>query len=229
MEKITVPIKGMHCASCALVIEKTLSKTDGVGEAKVNYGTEKVSIEYDKDKISLEKMSDLIKPFGYEFIGIEPQQGAACRLPGAVNSELKKMDLVKQQKLLELENQKSKVQFALPIAIMVFVLMMWEIAAMSISWVPHFFIPHELYSIILLVLSSIVLFWIGKPFLAGIGKFIRYRTANMDTLVGIGTITAYLYSSFVVLFPQLRIALGFPESNYFDVAIIVIGFVSFGK
>ncbi len=202
MEKITVPIKGMHCASCALVIEKTLSKTDGVKEARVNYGTEKASIEYDKDKVSLEKMNDLIKPFGYEFFGMEPQQSNACQLPVTANSEQKKMDLVKQQKLLELEDQKSKVMFALPIAIMIFVLMMWEIASMSISWVPHFFIPHELYSIILLVLSSVVLFWIGKPFLAGIGKFIRYRTANMDTLVGIGTITAYLYSSFIVLFPK---------------------------
>ena len=228
MEKITVPIKGMHCASCALVIEKTLSKTEGVSEAKVNYGTEKVSIEYDKDKISLEKMSDLIKPYGYEFIGISPQENA-YPLPGIAISELKKTDPAKEQKLIELEDQRSKVQLVLPLAIMVFVLMMWEIAAKNISGVPYFFIPHELYSIILLAISSIVLFWIGKPFLAGIGKFIRYRTANMDTLIGIGTLTAYLYSAFIVLFPQLRIALGFPESNYFDVTIIVIGFVFFGK
>jgi len=229
MEKLTVPIKGMHCASCALVIEKTLSKTEGIKEARVNYGTEKVTVEYDKDKVSLEKMSDLIKPFGYEFIGIEPPMETTCQLPDAIGSGVKKKDPVKEQKLLELEDQKSKVQFVLPIAIMVFVLMMWEIAAKSISGVPRFFLPHELYSILLLVISSIVLFWIGKPFLAGIGKFIRYRTANMDTLVGIGTITAFLYSSFIVLFPQLRIALRFPESNYFDVTIIVIGFVSFGK
>ena len=228
MEKITVPIKGMHCASCALVIEKTLSKTDGVSEAKVNYGTEKVSLEYDKDKISLEKMSDLIKPYGYEFIDTIPQD-AACNLPGITNPGQKKIDPAKEQKLLELEDQRSKVQFSLPLAIMVFVLMMWEIAAKNINWVPHFFIPHELYSIILLAISSVVLFWIGKSFLAGIGKFIRYRTANMDTLVGIGTLTAYLYSAFIVLFPKLRIALGFPESNYFDVTIIVIGFVFFGK
>ncbi len=107
--------------------------------------------------------------------------------------------------------------------------MMWEIASKNISRVPSFFIPHELYSIILLVISTVVLFWIGRPFLASIGKFIRYRVANMDTLVGIGTLTAYLYSSFILLFPQLRIALRFPESNYFDVTIIVIGFVSFGK
>ncbi len=235
MEKVTVPIKGMHCASCALVIEKKLSKTEGVSGIKVNYGTEKATIEYDKDKVSLTNMSDFIKPFGYEFIeSVQQPQEAACQIPGVNTPELvdsgsRKTDPAKQQKLLELEDQKSKVQFALPLAIMVFVLMMWEIAAKNISWVPNFFLPHELYSIILLILSSIVLFWIGRPFLAGIGKFIRYRVANMDTLVGIGTLTAYLYSSFILLFPQLRIALRFPESNYFDVAIIVIGFVSFGK
>ena len=229
MEKVTVPIKGMHCASCALVIEKTLSKAEGVKEVKVNYGTEKASIEYDKEKVSLTKMSDLLKPYGYEFIESGPPQEAVFQTPGTASPALQKTDPAKQQKLIELEDQKSKVQFALPIAIMVFVLMMWEIAAKNISWVPYFFIPHELYSIILLVISTVVLFWIGRPFLAGIGKFIRYRVANMDTLVGIGTLTAYLYSTFIVLFPQLRIALRFPESNYFDVTIIVIGFVFFGK
>jgi len=234
MEKVTVPIKGMHCASCALVIEKKLSKTEGVSSVKVNYGTEKATIEYDKDKASLDKMSDSIKPFGYEFFDSKSPQETACQIPGVSDSGLadagpQRTDPAKQQKLLELEDQKSKVQFSLPLAIMVFVLMMWEIAAKSIPLVPNFFLPHELYSIILLILSSIVLFWIGRPFLAGIGKFIRYRVANMDTLVGIGTLTAYLYSAFILLFPQLRIALRFPESNYFDVAIIVIGFVSFGK
>ena len=229
MEKVTVPIKGMHCASCALVIEKTLAKAEGVKEVKVNYGTEKASIEYDKEKVSLTKMSDLLKPFGYEFIESGPPQENVFQTPGIASPAPQKTDPAKQQKLIELEDQKSKVQFALPIAIMVFVLMMWEIAAKNISRVPYFFIPHELYSIILLVISTVVLFWIGRPFLAGIGKFIRYRVANMDTLVGIGTLTAYLYSTFIVLFPQLRIALRFPESNYFDVTIIVIGFVFFGK
>ena len=229
MEKVTVPIKGMHCASCALVIEKTLSKAEGVKEVKVNYGTEKASIEYDKERVSLTKMSDLLKPYGYEFIESGPPQENVFQTPGIASPAPQKTDPAKQQKLIELEDQKSKVQFALPIAIMVFVLMMWEIAAKNISRVPYFFIPHELYSIILLVISTVVLFWIGRPFLAGIGKFINYRVANMDTLVGIGTLTAYLYSTFIVLFPQLRIALRFPESNYFDVTIIVIGFVFFGK
>ena len=192
MEKVTVPIKGMHCASCALVIEKTLSKTEGVKEVKVNYGTEKASIEYDKEKVSLIKMSDLLKPFGYEFIESEPLQGTCSQAPGMINPALQKTDPAKQQKLLELKDRKLKVQVALPLSLIVFVLMMWEIAAKNISWVPHFFIPHEFYSTILLIISTVVLFWIGRPFLAGIGKFIRYGNASMDTLVGIGSLTAYL-------------------------------------
>lgn len=237
MEKVTIPIKGMHCASCALIIEKTLSKTEGIKEVKVNYGTEKVSVEYDKEKISLEKMNDIIKPFGYEFVEGEPSskieggplQENVCQVPGMTSPVPRKVNPAKQQKLLELKDQKLKVLFALPVAAIVFVFMMWEIAANNISRVPDFFIPHELYSTILLIISTVVLFWIGRPFLAGIVKFIRYRVANMDTLVGIGTFTAYLYSSLIVLFPQLKTALSLPESNYFDVTIMVIGFVSLGK
>jgi len=229
MEKITISIKGMHCASCASVIEKTLSKADGIKEIKVNYGTEKATIEYDKDRITLIQMRELLKPFGYDFIGVDIQQKIPSYTIDINKSTQIEMNPGKLEKLKELEDQKAKVDFALPIAITVFVLMMWEIAAKNISAVPYFFIPHELYSVILFILSTIILFWIGRPFLAGIGKFIRYRAANMDTLIGIGTLTAYIYSSFIVLFPQLRISLNFPETNYFDVTIIVIGFVFFGK
>ena len=58
---------------------------------------------------------------------------------------------------------------------------------------------------------------------------INYRVANMDTLIGIGTSVAYLYSVFVVLFPEIRQLLNFSEATYFDVTIVVIGFVIFGK
>ena len=236
MEKVTVPIKGMHCASCALVIEKALSKAEGVKNVEVNYGTEKAAIEYDRDRTSLAKINETIKPFGYEFIdGFSNQKIQTDAVEQAVKSTQMEAgiqtqaNIVKQERLKELRDQKVKVEFVLPLAIIVFGLMMWEIAEKNISGVSPFFIPHELYSTILLILSTIVLFWIGRPFLNGIIRFIRYRTANMDTLVGIGTLTAYIYSSFIILFPQFRTYLNFPETNYFDVTIIVIGFVSLGK
>jgi Cu2+-exporting ATPase/Cu+-exporting ATPase len=135
----------------------------------------------------------------------------------------------KEYKLKELKRQKSKVQFVMPITIMVFILMMWEIAALSFSWFPRFFLPHQLFQTISLILATIILFWVGGEFLKEVTAFIKYRIANMYTLVGIGTLSSYIYSAIVVLFPEFKSLLNFPDMVYFDVVIVVIGFVYLGK
>jgi Cu2+-exporting ATPase/Cu+-exporting ATPase len=230
MEKITIPIKGMHCASCALTIEKAISKVNGVDSIKVNYGTEKATIEFDKTATSIDQMSERIKPFGYELQSEVAMPMSHGNMSANEHAEHLGLDKSKQEKLKELDDQKAKVEFVLPLAIMIFVLMMWEISAKSFpNVVPAFFLPMQLYSTIMMIISSVVLFWIGQPFLKGIVNFIQYKVANMDTLIGIGTLTAYLYSSFVVLFPNIAHSAGLPETNYFDVAIVVIGFIVFGK
>ena len=61
-------IKGMHCASCAGIIEKTLKKTEGVISAEANYGNESVKLSFDQNKINLESLSKKIEPLGYSFI-----------------------------------------------------------------------------------------------------------------------------------------------------------------
>lgn len=263
MEKITLSIKGMTCASCAITIEKVISKLDGVSSVNVNFATEKASVEYEPEKISISRINDAIKKYGYEILdGLQisgfkktgMQESDSCRiLPDGQpdescagpatgkNTSIKpqntnnSQDIYnsqnggKQASLADLEEKKIKVYFVMPIAIMVFVLMMWEIAASGNKQIPYFFLPHELYSIILFILASVVLFWIGRPFLKGIVNFMKYRAANMDTLVGIGTLAAYLYSTVIVLFPNVRDYLGLPVMNYFDVTIVVIGFVYMGK
>src|SRR3990167_5257795 len=65
MHTETHKIKGMHCASCASIIEKTFKKVDGVHSVEVNYGTESAKISYDDTKISPEKLSKKIEPLGY--------------------------------------------------------------------------------------------------------------------------------------------------------------------
>ena len=257
MEKITLPIKGMTCASCAMTIEKVISKLDGVSAVNVNFATENALVEYEPEKISISGINDAIKKYGYEILdslqisGLKKtggQESGSCRiLPDGQTDEscaspvsgknisdkaqntYNTQNTGKQARLADLEDKKIKVYFVMPIAIMVFVLMMWEIAATANKQIPYFFLPHELYSIILFILASVVLFWIGRPFLKGIVNFIRYRAANMDTLVGIGTLSAYLYSTLIVLFPNIRDSLGLPVMNYFDVTIVVIGFVYMGK
>ena len=68
MNSQTFKVKGMHCASCASNIERTLGKAEGVGSASANYATESVKVDFDDTKISPEKMSEKIKPLGYSLI-----------------------------------------------------------------------------------------------------------------------------------------------------------------
>ncbi|MEI6462539.1 MAG: heavy metal translocating P-type ATPase [bacterium] len=232
MEKVTVPVKGMHCASCALTIEKAISRVDGVESVQTNYGTEKASISFDSNKTSIKDLSEKIKPYGYELVDNTEVVMPASHGNMSQSEHAKHLglDQTKEDKLKELRDQKNKVMFVLPLALILFALMMWEIGAKTYpSVIPSFMIPMDIYSTVLLILSTIVIFWIGKPFLKGVVTFIKYRVANMDTLIGIGTLTAYIYSAFIVLFPSVTKSIGLPETNYFDVSIIVIGFISLGK
>ncbi|MBP9759462.1 copper-translocating P-type ATPase [Candidatus Dojkabacteria bacterium] len=205
-------------------ISKVLNKTDGVKNCEVNIGNEKAVIEYDPEKTNLQELNNKIEPLGYSLdtSAVDPHKNMDHSQHSGIGQN-------KKEKLKELERQKNKLSFILPITILTFILMMWEIAAISFSWVPKFMIPMELFQPILLILSSLALFWIGNEFLKEVIIFAKYKVANMYTLIGIGTLVAYIYSTIIVLLPQVRIFLGLPEAVYFDVTIVVIGFVYLGK
>jgi Cu+-exporting ATPase len=247
--QLTIPIKGMHCASCAMTIEKTLKTAEGVNSCEVNYGNEKAKLDFDPNVTNVAKLSKTIEPFGYSLrqdteIKTDHSEHGTHTMPdgtammdhemeghteGMDHSAHLGLNQSKEDKLNELAEQRKKVEFVMPITIGIFALMMWEIAAEAFSWVPMFFLPHELFQIISLILATVVLFWIGSGFLKEVVVFAKYRVANMYTLIGIGTLTAYIYSTIVVLFPPIRELLKLPSTVYFDVVIVVIGFVYLGK
>jgi Cu2+-exporting ATPase/Cu+-exporting ATPase len=201
MKKESIYVSGMHCASCSYVVEKNISKLKGVKSVSVNYANEKADIEYDEKVLSLSKASEVIKPFGYSLL----------------------LDNVKEEREKEYESLKKKVLFSFPIALIVFLLMLLEIIFKVIV------IPMEINKYILFILSTFILLTTGKPFLKGILNFIKYRSANMDTLVGIGTLTSYIYSVGIMLFSEKAMSLGLPDVTYFDITIVVISFITFGK
>ena len=226
-------VKGMHCASCSSIIERTVKKIDGVVELSVNPGTENAKISFNENKTSIEQFNKKLEPLGYSLM--MPQEHHVSQTAKEMNmsedehKEHLGLGQSKEDKIEELQKMKSKVQFVLPITILVFILMMWDIGSKTFLSIPNLPLPMVLSNIIGMILSTIVLFWIGHPFLQGVVRFAKYRVANMDTLIGIGTLTAYLYSIVIVLLPQIIDIFGLPEYTYFDVTIIVIGFVTFGK
>lgn len=234
MEKITIPLNGMHCASCALTIEKAIGRVEGVSSCEVNYGTEKAKIEYDPAIVKLSGLEEKIKPFGYSFGKTNPAHGELGHDHGAMQKDGNTPTGEEQHdhtvvKVEEINALRSKLYFVMPITSVIFTFMMWEISAHIWSSIPDFPFMGSNYEKLLLVLASIVMFWIGAPFVRGIWTFIKHRHANMDTLIGIGTLTAYLYSATIVLFPEIAESLNLPEALYFDVTIVVIGFITLGK
>ncbi|MDQ5962257.1 MAG: P-type Cu+ transporter [Patescibacteria group bacterium] len=210
-------VQGMHCASCASVITKKISKIPGVFNVSVNYGNEKARIDFDPKQATPALFNDVVKELGYTLT--------------SENMSSEKMEdahdhMGKENYLEELE---SKVAFIFPVSIVIFIAMMWDIAARTFAWIPNLPIPMELFNLISMIVATLAVFWVGQPYLAGVLRFVKYGTANMDTLIGIGTLTAYLYSTVITLLPQVRILIQAPEYTYFDVAIVVIGFVTLGK
>src|SRR3989344_781596 len=222
MNKKAYNIEGMHCASCSVIITKTLKKLDGVASVQANFATEKAQVEFDPSRATLEKMNEAIGKLGYHLSEKESDNG------GMDHSDHMDMNMPREKKAQELQAQRSKVRFILPAALVVFAVMIWDMSSRVIS-IPGLPVPMEILNAVLFVLASVAMFWVGWPFVRGVVRFIRYRVANMDTLVGIGTLAAYLYSAAVTLIPSIRTALSLPEYTYFDVVIVVIGFVTFGK
>jgi Cu2+-exporting ATPase/Cu+-exporting ATPase len=232
MKKQTLQVKGMHCASCATIISQKISKLDGVKRVDVNVATEQAQLEFDPGKVSVEKMNSEIGKLGYEFIDHENMTGMTAgemNMSPEDHSKHLGLNQSKKEKLAELARMKNKIRFVLPLALIVFILMLWDIGSKTVSFIPKLPISMDIFNAVGLILASVVMFWIGQPFLQGVVRFIKYRVANMDTLIGIGTLAAYSYSVIITLIPQIRTALALPEYTYFDVTIVVIGFVIFGK
>ena len=210
-----VTVKGMHCASCASIITKKLSALPHINSVSVNYANEKAKIDYDEEKVTLATMNKKINELGYSLVLDEK----------VMNSSHNHTE-TKEEATDELKN---KTEFSIPITISVFVLMMWDILARTTSWMLNLPIPMSLFNTISMVLATVMLFWVGKPYLLGVVRFMKYRVANMDTLIGIGTLVAYSYSMIVTLIPSMGTLLRVSEYTYFDVTIVVIGFITLGK
>ena len=221
MANQTYRVKGMHCASCAAIITKKLSQVEGIHEVNVNLATETATLEFDDNGLTPEALNDVVNKYGYS---LEPDQ------PSVEGAEVVSSSVrIKAGKESELRDQLRKVQFALPVSLLVFFLMMWDIGSMFFHLIPHLPLSMDILNIFFMLISTWMVFRTGAPFLHGVVMFIRSGAASMDTLIGIGTVTAYIYSAVITLIPSVKAFLHAPDYTYFDVTIVVIGFVLLGK
>ncbi|MFA6095956.1 MAG: heavy metal translocating P-type ATPase [Candidatus Paceibacterota bacterium] len=226
MHTKTYKVKGMHCASCAGIIEKTFKKTEGVKSAEVNYGTETAKLAFGGPEVSASELSKKIEKLGYsldassaESMNMSPDEHAAHT--GANQS--------KKEKLAEIKDMKMKVVSAIPLAVVGIFVMGWDILAEYGLVSTMSFAFEEFFHHLMPLMATYVLFVVGRPYLLGFYRFLRYGKANMDTLIGIGTVAAYLYSFAVTAFEEGLKPFIDVSNTYYDVTIVVIVFIALGK
>ena len=226
----TYIIKGMHCASCAGIIEKTLKRTDGVYSVEVNYGTEKVKISLDEMRTNPQDLSKKIEPLGYSLvINSENKSAKEMNMTEDEHKAHLGIDQSKAEKLAEIREMRNKVISAIPLAIISILIMFWEILAKYNIVSEMNPLVEDFISILLPLMAIYTLFFVGKPYLLGFYRFLRYGKANMDTLIGIGTTAAFLYSFTITIFGNSLGSFIDITSTYYDVTIIVITFIALGK
>lgn len=218
-------VKGMHCASCANIIERKLKKVPGVSSIQVNYGTETAKISFDEQKTNAHILSEHLKPLGYSL----ETEAVTMNIPTDELTAHSGINQLKNAKLSELANFKMKIISVIPLAIFSIFVMSWDIGAgfkffpeMSLLWKEFF---HHL----LPIFATYTLFIVGTPYILGVYRFLRYGKANMDTLIGIGTLAAFLYSFVISAFEDTLRPFLNVEHNYYDVTIVVIAFITLGK
>lgn len=237
----TYKVKGMHCASCSAIIERTVKKFDGVESIEVNPGTENAKISFDINKTSPEDFNKKLEPLGYTLIVPMDHSGhdmknmtkgmTASEMGMSENEHAEHLGLnqSKEEKLMELKDMRAKVFSAIPLAIISVFVMSWDILGLYKIVPPMSYILKEFFHHLLPIFATYILFVIGRPYLLGLYRFIRYGKANMDTLIGLGTVSAFLYSFAVSAFKETLASYINVEATYYDVTIIVITFIALGK
>ena len=204
--KKTFSIKGMHCASCVLVLEKSLKGVDGVAQANVNLATEKATVEYDPNKVTDKELASAVSNVGYQAL---------------INEELQSEDQEKARKQKELAALKNKVILSLIFGGIILWGSFPGLMDIAPKLLQNFWLQF--------LLATPIQFWVGWEFYRGAITSLKHRTANMDTLVALGTTVAYVYSAFVVFLPGVVQGIGIEPSPYFDVATIIIGLILLGR
>ena len=209
--RTTLAITGMHCSSCAALITRKLKKTPGVEDANVNFAAAKAHVRFDPQQTKEQDMIAAVASAGY----------------GALIADERDRDADRRRRAEEIATYRWKFWTGL-------VLSLPMLAFMVMAFFPHNAMHQALLpymGILSLLLATPVQFWLGYGFYRGMWSSLKMGTFTMDSLIAIGTSTAYAYSIYGFADHVLSegTLLGEVHNLYFEVAALLITFVLLGK
>jgi P-type Cu+ transporter len=213
-------LEGMTCASCAMRIEKGLKKVPGVLEASVNLATERASVTYDPTRTGLEQMVRSVEAVGYKATPRAPaphtssperQETAVAAASAVPLSTILQQDEQSRRKQAELISKRTLLVLGIVLTLPVVIL--------SMFFMNRF--PGE--NLLLLALATPVWAVVGWEFHRGALKTLRHGSANMDTLISVGSTAAYGMSLVATFFPQIVGGVTFYDTTTLIVTLIFLG------
>jgi Cu+-exporting ATPase len=206
IEKIILPIQGMTCASCVDKVEKALRALNGVISANVNLATERATVEYIPSLVGMSDFKGAVASAGdYKVLEVERED--------------------EERIAHERYYQQLKKRFSISVVLTALIL----IGTMK-RFIPGLnAFPSALMHYILFFLTLPVLFWTGRQFFRGAWGALKHFSADMNTLVAVGTSAAFIYSSVATFYPTIFSRSGLKPAVYFDTAAVIITLILLGK
>ena len=205
-QRLDLPINGMHCAGCAGRIENALQGLAGMQQAQVNFATEKATVHFDPAALNRHAISRRIEEVGYSVPDTD--------LDDPIDSE-------RLARTVEIRDLSRKFIVSLALGLPVMLGSMPALFPWTPDWLRQ---PY-----VLLVLTTPVQFWVGWSFYQGAWAALKQKSADMSTLVALGTSAAYLYSAAVTFLPQAFSRLGVGTHVYFDTAVMILALIILGR
>jgi Cu+-exporting ATPase len=219
MAEIALPIVGMTCASCVNRIDRFLRKADGVSEVSVNLATESATIRYLPELTGAADLAQIISNAGYEV------PTAALELAGrAGEGEREAAREAMESTRIAAREREKRALLRDGIGATVF-----GLVAMAIMLQPWFLISMERINWILILPTTIVQFGVGWRFHSRALRALRHGSLTMETLVSLGTTSAWAWSVVITLFHDQLMRIGVPAHATWDAAALILGFVALGR
>jgi Cu+-exporting ATPase len=216
--KITIPVSGMHCAACQSRVQSALQKTPGVADANVNLMLNNATVTYDESAVKPERLIESIRSTGYD-----------ATLPAKDASAFSQQDDQEAEHAREARTLAWKTAVSLVVAAVTMTLAMTAGDMRLASNVSVGQASSVMWSWVQFALTTLVVLWPGQHFYTRAWRAFRHHTADMNTLIALGTGAAYLYSVAATFAPGVFHARGIMPELYYEAVAAIIGLILLGN
>jgi Cu+-exporting ATPase len=240
-EKVTIPVSGMTCAACSGRVQRALEKQPGVNAAAVNLMLKEATVEFDPAATSPDALVEAIRSTGYDAALPVPDQGAFA--------EQEAQDRAHDEEFRDLR-LKAGASFAVALVAMLVSMplmaidehahgatvdpfMRWAMAWLNpalqsaLPWLYQ--VPRWVLSYGLLAMTVGIMVWAGRHFYTRAWAAFRHRSADMNTLIAIGTGAAFVYSFMATVAPGFFLARGIQPDVYYEAVVFIIALILMGN